>query len=118
MFYINPEINTTDKFDMCKFMDMSSDGAFDCLNSYLLYALPKIPYIGYITVSNVQANRPDMLSYAIYGTTQYWWLLMLYNNLLSPYDIEVGLKIYYPSLANLEQFYTQATLAQKTEEAE
>lgn len=113
MFFINPELNTTDKFDMCKFMDMSNDGVFDCLTSYFLYMLPKIPYTGYIIANNKHENRPDMLSYSIYGGTQYWWILMLYNNLLSPTDIKVGTKIYYPSMDALEQLYTQANLSQK-----
>lgn len=115
MFFIDNETKTFDKFELSKFMDFQDDLVFDCLNSFMLLSIPKLPYIGYVTVTSKEENRPDMLSYTIYGTTQYWWIVMLYNNLLSPYDIKIGQKVYYPSSNNLEQLYTQASLNQKTQ---
>ena len=46
MFYIDNEANTTDKFDMCKFIELDKNGVFDCLNSYMLYAIPQLPTVG------------------------------------------------------------------------
>ena len=50
MFYINNQINTVDKYDLSKFIEMGDDGAFDPLNSYFLYMLPTLPTVNFYTV--------------------------------------------------------------------
>lgn len=112
MFYIDNETNTTDKYDMAIFLDFTDDGVFDPLNSYFMYEIPKLPTIGYHTV-RTEEHRPDMLSFNIYGDTQYWWVLMWYNHMMKPQDIKVGVQVRYPSLSSLEQLYLNASLYQK-----
>ena len=112
MFYIDNDTRTTDKFDMAKFLEFSDDGVFDCLNSYMLYAIPQLPTIGIYKV-RVEVGAPDYLAKNIYGDEQYWWILMWYNHLLQPSDIVVGMEIKYPSLASIQQLYTNASLYQK-----
>lgn len=112
MFYIDNDNNSTDKYDLSRFIDMDDKGAFDVLNSYFLYQLPKLPAAGSFVVQT-EANRPDMLSYKIYGATQYWWVVMWYNHLLQPKDIRNGMTVRYPSLSAIEQLYLQASLNKK-----
>ena len=113
MFYIDLDTITTDRYDLAKFMDYTDDGVFDPLNSYLLLEIPILPKVGTYTIRK-EAERPDLLSYALYKDTQYWWVLMWYNSLLKPQDLTVGLQINYPSLSSLEQLYMNASLLQKT----
>ena len=112
MFYIDNELNTVRKYDMVKFVELTEDGVFDSLNSYFLYQIPKLPTVGYYTI-RAEDKRPDMLSYRIYGETQYWWVLMWYNNFLKPQDLKIGAVIKYPSISAVEQLYMNASLLQK-----
>lgn len=114
MYYIDNETQTTDKYDMAKFIEFADDGVFDCLNSYFLYQIPLLPLIGYYTI-RTEENRPDLLSYTLYGDTQYWWIIMHYNNLLKPQDLKSGVIIKYPSLSSIEQLYLSASLNKKVE---
>ena len=114
MFYIDQDTITTDRYDLAKFIDFTDDGVFDVLNSYMLLEIPQLPYVGIYTIKR-EAERPELLSYNLYGDTQYWWVIMWYNSLLKPQDITTGLEIKYPSLSSLEQLYMNASLQQKTE---
>lgn len=116
MFYLDNETKTQDKYDMAKFLDFDESGTFDCLNSYMLYALPNLPSAGYYTLTTSDVNRPDMLSFNIYGRTQYWWILMHYNSLSHPSDLKLGLTISFPSLGTIEQLYLNMSLQQKTQD--
>jgi hypothetical protein len=37
------------------------------------------------TIPKEVENRPDLLSFLAYGTSGYWWLLILFNGILDPY---------------------------------
>lgn len=114
MFYIDNDLKTSDKYDMAKFIELKSDGVFNSLNSYFLYKLPLLHAVGYYTIRK-EENRPDLLSYNIYGETQYWWILMWYNHFLKPQDLKNGVLIKYPSKSAIQQMYMEASLAQKVE---
>ncbi len=114
MFYIDNDLNTIDKYDMMKFMELGEDMVIDSLSSYMLYQLPKLPVHGYYKIVT-EIGRPDMLAYHIYGDTQYWWVLMWYNSLLSPNDLTAGLEIKYPALGTVESLYMNMSLYQKVE---
>lgn len=112
MFYINNELNTTEKYDLAKFIELDDNGLFDSLNSFVLFQIPKLP-IGGTHIIRSEENHPDFLSYNIYGDTQYWWILMWYNHLIKPQDLKAGLEINYPSLLSIEQMYRDAALLKK-----
>lgn len=113
MFYIDNEIETTRKFDMIKFMEFNKDNS-DPLNSFIISNIKNLPEQGTYTITSSEF-RPDMLSFNIYNDTQYWWLLLLYNEINNINEIVVGKVIRYPSLNNLQNLYIQATTLRKTE---
>lgn len=113
MYYIDLDTKTIDRFDLAKFMDFTNDGVFDPLTSYLLLEIPRLSPIGEYVIRK-EEKRPDLLSFSLYGDTQYWWVLMWYNTLYKPEDLTVGLKIKYPSLSAVEQLYMNASVYQKT----
>ncbi len=117
MYYINNDIVTTDGYDFCKFMELDEFGTFDSLNSYWLYAIPLLPLQGTYKIT-LEENKPDLLSYNLYGDTQYWWIILWYNYLAKPTDLTVGLQINYPSLNSIQQLYTNTSLLEKTSSTE
>jgi hypothetical protein len=105
MFKIDPK-NTAERFDLSKFMDSIDGSFFDSVNSDFLLKVTKVKNFGTYRVVS-EAGRPDLLSERIYGTglTQYWWILMYYNNLRNPSDIKTGMIIRYVSISDLEDIY-------------
>lgn len=50
--------------------------------------------------SQFDIGRPDLISYKIYGTTNYWWFLMWFNGVADVWnDLREDMLIEYPSLA-------------------
>lgn len=49
-------------------------------------------------------NRPDLLSYDLYGTPNFWWVFMVVNpnEIKDPiYDFKPGLTFYTPTMSRL-----------------
>ena len=111
MFYLNEELSTPTRYDMIKFFNFDKDN-IDCLTSFYATYLTKLQYVGEYTVIK-EVKRPDLLSYNLYGSTQYWWILMWYNSLLNIDDLSSGLVIRYPSHSAIEDLYVQASTFKK-----
>ena len=59
-----------------------------------------------LTLTKNYENRPDKLSYDLYGTPAYWWIFAVRNRdlITDPiWDMVAGLTIIVPSLATLKQ---------------
>lgn len=102
-FFINSELESDERYDLAKFLDYSDN--FDPLTSSFLLELKKLSASGEYVITDDEF-KPDLTSSRIYsGRTQYWWLLMLYNNILSEDDWLVETVIQYPSIDALEDIY-------------
>lgn len=61
----------------------------------------------YLTLDGKYNERPDMLSFDLYGSVKYWWIFSILNKdtLIDPiYDLKQGITIRIPTktrLANL-----------------
>lgn len=51
---------------------------------------------GYHTVTRRDMYRPDLISYEYYGTANFWWVILVANNILDPFDMEIGLVLRIP----------------------
>jgi len=110
-FYINLGYDSPVRYDEAKFMEYDTD-VYDSLTSYFLDVLRKLPVHGeYVVVD--EEGRPDLLSHRIYGSTQYWWILLVYNNLVSPFDVQSGMTIRYPSIDDLEALFFKLAALQR-----
>ena len=52
-------------------------------------------------------NRPDILSYDLYGTSRLWWIFAMMNpdQLVDPiYDLVSGMQIYVPSNITIQGY--------------
>ena len=66
---------------------------------------PEIPYDDgdtYITLTRQQATRIDLLAYDYYGESNYFWVILLANNLDYPTDMYEGMVIRMPSADTVE----------------
>ena len=66
-----------------------------------------------IKVSDIQ--RPDVLSYRIYGQSGYWWVLCKFNQIDDVWnDMEVGMDIIIPSVRDIQRYYDNVRRRLKT----
>lgn len=104
MFYFNSGITAPNIYDASKFIEFTNDG-FDILSSYFVNKIKDLEVGGfYITSGDV--NRLDLVSYKLYKDTQYWWILLIFNDLIDPFnDVKDGMLLRYPKLSALEELY-------------
>lgn len=103
MFFINTDTDSTiDKFDMSRFMDYQNH--YDPFWSYLFNKIQLLPAQGSYRI-DTEEGRPELLSYNLYETTKYWWLLLVYNRKICPFDLKQGEYIKYPSIITIDRVY-------------
>ena len=66
----------------------------------------KMNYVpAYYRVTNQDIKRPDLISYKMYGTINYWWVICLANDIDSPLeDIAVGTLLKIPNQIDIYNF--------------
>ncbi len=103
LFYIDVKNKSKERYDQAKFFEYQNDG-YDPLTSGFLDAVMSLPESGVYTVQG-EDGRPDLISYRIYEDTQYWWILLYYNNKLEFDEFKTGDKVKYPSVSSIEDIY-------------
>lgn len=103
-FYFDPYVDGPVRFDISKFVPWSEIGGMDYLRSWFLEQLGYIPPFGDYKVTT-EESRIDLLSYKIYGDTQYWWILMYYNGLFDLNDLKTGFVLEFPAIEDIEDLY-------------
>lgn len=94
--------------DRTKFYNKVTIGGIDepdyldrALGSFVLTHTPS-----YYRVDETDIARPDLISFANYRTTQYWWIICLVNKIQNPLtDFEVGDILTIPHLSDIFTFY-------------
>jgi len=108
MYYINTSRDIPKRYDIAKFVEWYTPPfdtpVYDILFSYFWTQVVNLPQGGTFVVSG-EENRPDLIAYKIYGDTQYWWILLLYNGLVKNEDVTAGMELKYPLLFDLEALY-------------
>ena len=102
-FYINMDIETDLRYDFAKFLRYNTDN-YNPITSKFLTELRKLKTVGEFIVT-VQEGRADLVSYEIYGSTQYWWIILEYNDLMNVDDLTISKKLNFPKLSDLEDLY-------------
>jgi nucleoid-associated protein YgaU len=102
-FFINLDKEASERYDMSRFMNYDTDN-HDPLTSNFLRSLQALQPQGQYTVQG-EDGRPDNLSFKIYGSTQYWWIILLYNGISEFDKISTGDVLNYPGLDSLEDLY-------------
>ena len=75
---------------------------------FLYNALSKITMEyppSYYRVNGSDLMRPDIISYKMYGTVRFWWIIMLVNEIGCPLtDMEVGQILIIPNKLDIYAF--------------
>lgn len=59
----------------------------------------------YYRINGIDLMRPFLISYKHYGTVNFWWIIMLVNNINNPLvDLEVGQTLKIPSKLDIYAF--------------
>ena len=109
-FFINLALERDERFALEKFMDYSDDlkgpsaGRFDPLTSFFLRELPNLQSRGQYAIQ-VEEFRPDLISFKFFDTTEYWWVIMAYNNLLSIEELTTNTILEIPSEESLSKLF-------------
>ena len=110
-FFINSKVSSSERFDMSKFMEFTDN--FDPLTSNFFRELSKLKTRGTTHVMG-EESRADQLSYRIYKDTQYWWIILLFNNIKDPDNLDSGQEIVYPALLEVENILFSLKAKQKS----
>lgn len=59
------------------------------------------PEDNFFTVTESEKDRLDLVSYSYYGTSNYWWVIAIANEILDPFDVPVGTNLRIPPIVSL-----------------
>jgi len=60
----------------------------------------------YYRIVGDEVGQPDLISYRVYGTEKYWWVICLINKIENPLvDIVEGSIIEIPNIRDIYNFY-------------
>lgn len=68
------------------------------------------------TVTQDERAAPDLISWREYKTTDFWWHIIAYNELISYREIVEGLVLRIPKMANIIALTTDSALRQNNAE--
>lgn len=105
MFYIDLDTDYKERYAPPKFMEFVEEG-HDILTSFFMLKLDDLKPIGSFVVTT-EEGRPDVVSYKLYESTQYWWVILSYNNMVHHDEIVTGVVLKFPSLTDMESLYFQ-----------
>lgn len=98
-YFINVGVNSKERFDVSKFLEYTDN--FDPLTTNFFRTIKKLPERQKYFVQS-EEGRPDLISYKIYKSTQYWWVILLYNDITNSDDVSIGLILSIPNIDDLE----------------
>jgi len=59
----------------------------------------------YYMMEDVDSIRPDLISYKMYGSVEYWWIILLINNIEDPMtELTTGTVIKIPNILDIYEF--------------
>ena len=79
----------------------SLEGQYDWLDFRMVSLVLSLSKVGEYTIS-YNERRPDLISLDIYGSQEYWEILLVYNDVLSVDELIPGRVLKYPSREDLE----------------
>lgn len=74
---------------------------YDHLTSELIDAILDLSPRSTFTVTT-EVFRPDLISYSIYRSTDYWQIILMYNGIVDVGNLVAGTVLRYPGLQELE----------------
>jgi hypothetical protein len=114
LFFQNKEQYYTN-IDMAKFVDFDEEasGRPSFLTSYVISKIRQIKNYEVVTITNELLEAPDFVSFKKYQQSHsYWWVIMVYNNLLEFSELTFGKQIKVPAITEINQILSGIQLAE------
>lgn len=80
------------------------DGKIDMLSNVLLIDYEKITITDWILIDNFTTMAIDMLAAKLYGSDEYAWILIKFNRINNPLEVNVGDVIAIPDLLEFRRY--------------
>ena len=97
----------------CKFFTIETHNDIqenDYLHNSLSLFKPRYATALY-RVESIDVQRPDLISFKVYSTVRYWWLVCSFNKIANPLtDIEIGDLLELPHMLDIQDFYKRYTV--------
>jgi len=97
-------IKTPIRFESSKFFPFSEAGGYDIIRSAFARQLGYIPQVEEVSVG-VNEGRVDLIGFDTLGSTQYFWIILMYNGITDVKQLTANTKLRVPSRDALEQLY-------------
>lgn len=66
----------------------------------------------YYTVKHEDIQRPELISFKVYGSVNYWWIIMKVNNIEDVWhDLHVGVILEIPNINDVEEYVIKSRRA-------
>ena len=83
---------------------------YDWLNNNISKFVTVYP-VSYYRVGEADIMRPDLISWRVYGTEAYWWLILSYNKVQDPLnELTVGQLLKIPNKIDIYEFYKKYSI--------
>ena len=115
IFFQNKDEQYYTNIDMAKFIDFddNNSGRPSIITSYFISQIRQIKQYTIVEISNELIEAPDFVSYRQYmGEHMYWWIIMIYNNLIDFSELTFGKKIKIPYLSEINRILSNLQLAE------
>ena len=103
LFYFDFSKESETQYQPTQLMEFMQ-GVYDPTTSYFMRELGNMLSDGTYTILTVP-QRPDVYSRDIYGTVDFWFFLLYYNNITFLEELDLGKTLEYPSLADMEDIF-------------
>lgn len=97
-------VQTPIRFESSKFFPFSEAGGYDIIRSQFARQLGYIPTVEEINVG-VNEGRVDLIGLDALGSTQYFWIIMMYNGVTDVSQLKSNTKLRIPDKNSLEKLY-------------
>ena len=96
-----------DRIDFYDIVDIGNGNEYDFLRNNLVKFDPIYP-VQYYRLKGEDVIRLDLVSYKVYGSVQFWWLLGSYNGVQNPLvDMKAGDLYKIPNQIDVYEFYKE-----------
>ena len=98
------------------FTKESGDKLVDLTSASINYTDRNVDILDSFYITKDMEMRPDLISYVAYGTTDYYDLILKFNNISNPFSLKQGEYIFIPEITYMsEQLHNQSQVNLKSE---
>jgi len=94
-----------DRTDFFNEITVNSQQEYDYLDNSLSRFVMNYP-VSYYRIQGQDIMRPDLISYKVYNTVDYWWIICYVNKIQNPLvDMTAGTLIKIPNTLDIYNFF-------------